>query len=78
VDESEPNKGADTWRSLLCQKDKTATLANAATTAKDLADFVKKNDLDGVDIDYEDIELFNTDTKKSVDWLISECCFSFA
>lgn len=43
------------------------------TTAHDMAEFVKKNNLDGIDIDYEDLELFKTDAAKSVDWLIGQC-----
>lgn len=38
-----------------------------------MAEFVKKNNLDGIDIDYEDLELFKTDAAKSVDWLIGQC-----
>lgn len=41
---------------------------NATTLGKTIAAFVKKNGLDGVDVDYEEMELFATG--KSTPWLI--------
>lgn len=43
----------------------------AEVVGQKLAAFVKTNNLDGVDIDFED-RIFDTDAKKAVDWLISE------
>ncbi|KAJ9479003.1 Chitinase [Pseudozyma hubeiensis] len=41
---------------------------NATVLGKTIASFVKKNGLDGVDVDYEEMELFGTG--KSTPWLI--------
>jgi hypothetical protein len=48
----------------------TSTGVDPTTCARSLAAFVKANDLDGVDIDYEDSQAFNTGTAEA--WLISE------
>lgn len=47
----------------------TSTGVDPATCARNLAAFVKANDVDGVDIDYEDNHAFNTGTAEA--WLIS-------
>lgn len=48
----------------------TSTGVDPTACARSLAAFVKANDLDGVDIDYEDSQAFNTGTAEA--WLISE------
>jgi chitinase len=40
-------------------------------TARQLATFVKENDLDGVDIDYEDFDIIVTSPGKAEAWLYS-------
>ncbi|KAH7097160.1 glycoside hydrolase superfamily [Auriculariales sp. MPI-PUGE-AT-0066] len=43
---------------------------NAIKTAHSLAQFVKKHDFDGVDVDYEDLDAFNSGSGKAEKWLI--------
>ena len=47
----------------------TTAGVDPTTCAQNLAAFVKANDLDGVDIDYEDNNAFNTGVAEA--WLIS-------
>jgi hypothetical protein len=50
----------------------TTAGVDPTTCAQNLAAFVKANDLDGVNIDYEDNNAFNTGVAEA--WLISTYC----
>lgn len=47
----------------------TSSGADATTTANDLAAWVKQYDLDGVDVDYEDLAAFNKGDGSAEKWL---------
>lgn len=47
------------------------TAADPTTVANNLAAYVKNNNLDGVDVDYEDLDGFNSGSGASETWLIN-------
>jgi len=49
----------------------TSNGADAAATARSMAAWVKKYDLDGIDVDYEDFNAINAGNGKAEQWLIT-------
>ena len=55
----------------LVSRSPTASNVDATTVANTMAEFVISNELDGIDVDYEDFDATNAQDGKAEEWLIT-------